>query len=192
MQSFVLIYIVVIVIFLLFLFFENRNPELVKIKSTVDDRTYLVRNLPDSQEAANLLGSVRKNIIQLTDYLEVLYPNDKRVKRLVKFVPDNIVESSASSKYTSYSINKGEKIVFCLRSRNSDQKLVDLNLLMFVALHELAHVITVSIGHTEEFWDNFKWLLQMSVKDNIYKPHNFQKKPEEYCGTQITDSPLEN
>lgn len=192
MQTFIYIYLAVILIFLSFLYFENRNPELKKVKSTVDDRYYLVRNREDKQEAANLLAQVRENIITLTDYLSLNHPNDKRVKRLKKFEPDNIVESSATSKYTSYSINKGEKIVFCLRSRNSDQKLVDLNLLMFVALHEIAHVITVSIGHTDEFWENFKWLLQMAVKDDIYKPHDFQNNPREYCGTQITDSPLEN
>lgn len=192
MESFVLIYIIVIIVFLLFLYFENRNPELKRVKSTIDNRNYLVRNKEDGEQAANLLAKVRKYLLQLSDYLEVRYPDDKRVKRLRKFAPDNIVESSPNSKYTSYSVNKGEKIVFCLRSRNSEQKLVDLNLLMFVALHELAHVITVSIGHTEEFWDNFKWLLEKAVSQNLYIPHNFQKKPVEYCGTQITDSPLEN
>ena len=33
-------------------------------------------------------------------------------------------------------------------------KLVDKNLLLFVALHELSHIMTVSLNHTEEFWDN--------------------------------------
>lgn len=192
MTSFILIYVIIIVIFFVFLYFDNINSELKKVKSKIDNRFYLVRNEPDQQQAADTLANVRKKIIELTNYLEAKYPKDKRVQRLIKYKPDNIVESSEHSKYTSYSINKGEKIVFCLRSRNSEKKLVDLNLLMFVALHEIAHVVTVSIGHTDEFWDNFKWILQQAVSIKLYTPHNFSKKPEEYCGTHITDSPLDN
>ena len=61
---------------------------------------------------------------------------------------------------------------------------------MFVAIHELAHVITKSIGHTDEFWDNMKFLLKKSVKINIYKKHDYKNNPIPYCGTEITDSPL--
>ena len=61
---------------------------------------------------------------------------------------------------------------------------------MFVALHELSHVMTKSIGHTEEFWDNFRFLLKEAINANLYKNHNFRKFPVKYCGTEITDSPL--
>jgi hypothetical protein len=193
MDSFILIFIIVIVVFYMLIYFDEKNNELKKVKSTVDGREYLVRgDLEDNIQAANLLAEVRKKMVELSDYLQVKHPKDARVIKLKKFSPDNIVEKTKDSKYTSYSINKGEKIVFCLRSRNSDEKLVNLNLLMFVALHELGHVITVSIGHEEEFWDNFKWLLEQSIVLGIYKPHDFRKKPEEYCGTQITDTPLNN
>ena len=192
MSSFVYLYFIIILIFFLFLYFDNVNSELKSVKSQVDNRYYLVRNEPDQQQAADILANVRERIIKLSKHLSEKNPEDDRVKRLVRYKPDNIVESSAHSKYTSYSINKGEKIVFCLRSRNSEKKLVDLNLMMFVALHEIAHVITVSIGHTDEFWDNFKWILKEAVSIKLYDPHNFSKKPEEYCGTNITDSPLYN
>lgn len=190
MNQFVLIYIVVIILFLVLILFDNKKKDMEYIKSGVDKKEYLVRKLPDKQEAANLLAQTREKLLELSDYLEEKYPNDERVKRLERFHNTIIVESQPKSKFTSFSVNKGEKIVFCLRSRNSEEKLVNLNLLMFVALHELAHVITKSVGHTEEFWDNFKWILIQAVKIKVYKPHDFQKKPEEYCGTQITDSPL--
>ena len=61
---------------------------------------------------------------------------------------------------------------------------------MFVALHEMGHICTKSIGHTDEFWTNFKWLLQKSIEIKIYKKQDFRKDPQEYCGTTITDSPL--
>ena len=61
---------------------------------------------------------------------------------------------------------------------------------MFVALHEMGHICTKSIGHTDEFWNNFKWLLQKSIDINVYTKQDFRKNPQEYCGTTITDSPL--
>ena len=61
---------------------------------------------------------------------------------------------------------------------------------MFVALHELGHLMTKSIGHTEEFWKNFKFLLQEAIKIGIYTKDDFNKNPVEYCGTNITDTPL--
>ena len=125
------------------------------------------------------------------DYLENKYPDDPRVERMIiNFKPDKIMESTPNSKYTSYSVNKGEKVVLCLRSRNSKEELVEENVLMFVALHEMGHICTKSIGHTDEFWNNFKWLLQQSIDINIYSKQDFRKNPQEYCGTTITDTPL--
>ena len=85
-------------------------------------------------------------------------------KSRLNYALSNLVQSTPDSKYTSYSVNKGEKVVLCLRSRNSKEELVDENILMFVALHEMGHICTKSIGHTEEFWTNFKWLLQKSIE----------------------------
>ena len=112
------------------------------------------------------------------------------LNRLVQnFNPNKISETTPDAKYTSYSVNKGEKIVFCLRSKDEKQKLVDLNIMMFVALHELAHTMTKSVGHTPEFWNNFRILLRNARKLGIYKRVNYNEKPVEYCGTKITDDP---
>ena len=105
------------------------------------------------------------------------------------FNPNNITESDENNKYTSYSVNKGEKIVFCVRSRDEKKKLVKLNIMMFVALHELAHTMTESIGHTEEFWNNFRVLLRNARRMGIYKRVNYNETPVDYCGTKITDDP---
>ena len=102
------------------------------------------------------------------------------------------MESTPDSKYTSYSVNKGEQIVYCLRSRDSEERLVDLNTILFVALHELSHVMTISVGHTPEFWDNFRFLLANAIHWNMYTAVNFRKTPKAYCGTHITDSPLDD
>lgn len=38
---------------------------------------------------------------------------------------------------------------------------------MFVLLHEMAHLMTESIGHTPEFWTNFKKILQDGIQVGI-------------------------
>ena len=54
-------------------------------------------------------------------------------------------ESTDDSKFTSYSINKGEEIVFCLRCKKTNQ-LHNINELMYVAIHEISHVACPEIG----------------------------------------------
>ena len=63
--------------------------------------------------------------------------------------------------------------------------------MMFVSLHELAHIMTKSIGHdNDEFWSNFKFILTNATELGIYKNVDYRQEPEEYCGMMITDSPL--
>ena len=60
----------------------------------------------------------------------------------------------------------------------------------FVAIHELGHLMTKSIGHEPEFWNSFKLLLKIAIDNGIYKDIDFNKKPEPYCGITISDNPL--
>jgi len=165
--------------------------EVEYITSAVDGQEYVVRSLPDKQDAADLLAQIRKKLEKMVLHLKETLSTDERTERLLKnFHSNKISEGSENAKYTSYSINKGEKIVFCLRSKDEKKTLVDLNTMTFVALHELAHIATESIGHTKEFWDNFKWILKEATKVKIYTFQDFNTKPVGYCGIQITDNPL--
>ena len=195
MEDFFSIFIIFITVFLIFTYYQSKYGEIITVRSEIDGKEYLVRNnqkYADSEEAADTLAIIRNKLVDLTNYLEKNDEKSSAVKRLLKnFRPDNITESPRSSKFTSYSVNKGEKIVFCLRSRDENEKLIDINTLMFVALHELAHVMTKSVGHTEEFWSNFRYLLKNSIKLGIYKYQDFRKKPVKYCGITITDTPYQ-
>jgi len=193
MNNFVSYFIIIFLILCGYIYVEGLNNEVIYVKSTLDNNEYLVRNLEDKLDAANLMAQMKKRLLKLQTYLEEYHSDEKRVKRFIKkFNPDNITESTKNNKYTSYSINKGEKIVFCIRSRDDQEKLIDINTLMFVALHELAHIMTVSIGHTEEFWNNFKFILNKATAVNVYSAINYSKNPQKYCGITITDSPLYN
>lgn len=190
MKDFISFFISTILITTIYIHFENKVKEVEYITSEVDSRDYLVQNHKDKKEAADLLATIRKNLILLMNELKKTNKDQEDVKRMINnFNPDNITETDKESKYTSYSINKGEKMVFCLRSRDEKNNLEDLNTMMFVAIHELAHTMTKSIGHTPEFWDNFRTLLKNARKLGIYKRVNYNETPKSYCGIKITDDP---
>jgi len=105
------------------------------------------------------------------------------------FNPQKISETLPNSELTAYSENKGEKIAFCLSKTKESTTLIDVNTLTFVSIHELSHVMTKSVGHKQEFWQNFKFLLENAKAANIYVPVDYKKKPQNYCGMTITDSP---
>ena len=110
------------------------------------------------KKASNLLAQTTTNMTKLVSHLEKNFPSDKNVIFLVKnYNPKRIKEILPTSEYTAYRENKGEKIAFCLGSDKKDlDNLIDQNTLMFVALHELSHLATKTIGHDETFWKNFK------------------------------------
>jgi len=162
-----------------FVYYDGKNNEVEYLKSNVDNNTYLVRKMHDAQNAADLLAAIRQKLTKICKYCLVEYPQNKAVIRLNnKFNPNNISETGKNSKYTSYSVNKGEKIVLCLRSRDGKDKLIDENTLTFVSVHELAHIMTKSVGHTDEFWKNFKFLLETAIEPNLYKKENYELKPK--------------
>jgi hypothetical protein len=160
------------------------------IISDVDGEKYCVRERSQMQLAADLLANVTKKMKDLVAYCAQKYPDDENIQRLVqKFNPTKISETLPTSEYTAYSENKGEKLAFCLNKQKMGTKLIDINTLTFVAIHELAHIMTVSEGHKQEFWQNFKFLLEQAKNANIYSPVDYKKNPEPYCGMEITDNP---
>jgi predicted metal-dependent hydrolase len=174
------------------MFSGNSRYPLVKVRSTVDGREYKVRDLPDKQRAANLIANLRLRLEQLMNELQKSYPSKPQVQRLVqnfKSDPNRFLESTPDAEHTSYSVNKGEEVHFCLRQRDGTESLVDENVMVFVAIHEMAHMITKSIGHDAEFWNNFGWLLREAEAKNLYRPMDFKSHPVMYCGVSITDSP---
>jgi predicted metal-dependent hydrolase len=191
---------VLILVFLIFKTYiypklHNKYYNLILYKSDIDDVKYEVRNILNKQEAANMLARIKQNIIILKDYLtENINNYDLKMQSYIKqlnrnLININISESDEYSKFTSYSVNKGEKIVFCLRSKKKLlYNLHDLNLVMYVVLHELAHVACPEYGHTQLFKQIFTFLTQVAIKLNLYKKIEFASSPQEYCGLTIAES----
>ena len=232
--------IIISLIVIIYKYFEKNSYDVVMVKSEANGKQYLVRNLSDKQEAANLLGNLAIKLEKLVEIIqnegyENIYnkyiktdvekettinningnkskdliegqeggsserqtlENDMKIKlkedieRLINnFNSDAFSETTPDSKYTSYSVNKGEKINFCVRSK-TDDTLVKENIMTFVSIHEMGHLMTKSIGHDPEFWQNMRLLLKISIDNGLYKNVDFNKKPEPYCGITISDTPL--
>jgi len=186
----------VLVIFILFicykLYKESDIFQLKCIVSTVDGDKYCVRERKNLQAASDLLANITVKMKKLVHYVDEKYPDQPNIRRLVKkFNPKKIVETLPTSEYTAYSENKGQKIAFCLnREKENNNNLIDENTLMFVAIHEMSHVASETIGHNTEFWANFKFLLNEAKEAGVYTPVDYSKNKQEYCGMTITDNTL--
>jgi hypothetical protein len=161
------------------------------IISDIDGKRYCVRERRKLEMAADMLANTTANMQKLVDHCYQKFPNRGNTQRLKEgFNPKTIQETLPTSEFTAYSENKGEKIAFCLDKKKSGKGgLIDPNTLMFVAIHELSHVASESVGHTDEFWKNFKFLLIEAEKIGIYSPIDYKSEPKEYCGMDITDNP---
>ena len=168
--------------------------DLMRLKciiSDVDGNKYCVRDRTLVKPAVDKLARVSANLGLVVRHVYKKYPERSNCQRLKqRFDPSVIRETLPTSKLTAYSENKGEKIAFCLNKRNhNNEELIDDNTLMFVALHELAHVASESVGHNDEFWSNFRFLLKEAVDLDLYTPLDYSKYPQSYCGMRITDNP---
>lgn len=177
----------------IFIFFTICNKiykkgDIVSIRSKVDGQIYVVRKLPDAKQAADKLANINRQVLKLISSVDISKPGTKDL--INNYNPRTLSETLPGSKYTSYSVNKGEKISICLR-KEKDNSFIDDNTILFVVIHELAHVMTPEVGHTPLFWSNMKYLLEVGEKISIYNPVNYKETPMDYCGMEINTTPYE-
>ena len=201
-----LLFLIILCVFISIMVFFNKDlfdKDVIRVKSTIDDQVYLVRKLPNSQEAANLLASYKKDIIKISQKLKEKYIDnaDKSdseyeykkngIERLLSnFKVNNLSESDPYHKYKSYMINKGEELYLCLRhTKDRNYEFNDRNLVIFTICHELAHVCNITLQHPPEFWDWMKVLLEVAEEIGLYKPVDYAKYPAQYCGMAINSTP---
>lgn len=169
---------------------------------TFESQTYLVRNVSDKRKAAEMLYDIRKRLITLIDMIIIEMENNKShkysdkyysyVKTIQNRLPFSIIrESSPTSQYTSYTTNKGEEITFCLRCKQNGY-LHDVNDIMYVAIHEIAHIGCPEIGHTKLFHKINKYLLQEGINKGIYEYRNYKLKNADYCGLKLNNTIIDS
>ena len=115
------------------------------------------------------------------------------IKRLFNnYNPDNIIENApATDQYTSYVEDKGVVYALCLREKVSGKnEFHDYNILEFVAMHEMAHMASVTAQHDDiEFWINFKILVTNAVEAGLHTPVDYSKEPVNYCRLIVDYNP---
>lgn len=106
-------------------------------------------------------------LIELKNAVAPLFSKTKKYSGLLSPINDRDVLSEIKlyKGNKSYTINK-EKVFLCLKDKQNEY--YNDNLLKFVFLHELSHVITDEIGHTKKFNQIFDELLKEASKMGIY------------------------
>lgn len=190
----IVLYILLIIILVLsVIYYKYNNADVVYETSSLNNVKYLVRDLPDKNVSANMLAQISINMEKLTNYL---YENKTKYKQHTEHIEQLhskmkdciIMENGENDEYTSYSVNKGEQIIFCLRSRNNKDKLHDINLLMYVVLHEMSHVACPEYDHTPLFKEIFAFIATVATELQLYDKIDFSVDNQEYCGMILNES----
>lgn len=194
--SIIIILIIIAVTFYLINLYTS-YAENIYIKSALDNNTYVIRNSHNKtveflQNSADTLASINIKMETLINYLVKKYAQDPNNNYWVNKLRENykpymVSEAANDPRYTTYTIDKTDMRV-CLRTRDSKEELYDLNLLMYVVLHESAHMGNYSpdgipiIGHDLEFKNIFITLVKEAIQLGLYKYEDYAKNPKSYCG----------
>ena len=169
------------------------------IRSDIDNEYYMVRDLPDKYQACNTIATMKQKVNILIDHLYEKKDTDykdfrENIYRLKERVYDiTISENNGRGSETSYSVNKGDELVLCLRSKSQWNKFHNNNLIFYVVLHELSHIASPTYepeykNHGPVFKRIFAFITNAAINIGLYEKINFNEKSEEYCGIYITDS----
>lgn len=182
----------VIFIFIYIFLFVNKT-NLMYVEAHTGTK-FLVHKDSKTQEKANILGEIVQNLYKLRNYLVANKNNFPDHTEYITLLENNFQENKTSvyetdpdSDLTSYSVNKGEEISFCLTSKKTGQ-IHNINLLMYVAIHEIAHIACPEIGHGDVFKKIFKKFIEEAIKIGIYHKVDYALVPNEYCGMILSSS----
>lgn len=164
----------------------------IKCVQRSENRRYCIRERAEKKfmKGVELLDVVNKKVLLLLKKLKTKYPSEPNVQRLLGGYNSQILhEILPCDHHVAYVENKGDKVALCLQIEKYESKFIDINTLTFVILHEISHIASKSIGHTTEFRENFRFILDEAVKAKIYDPVNYKKNPVRYCGMMIQHNP---
>jgi hypothetical protein len=187
----ILISIIIIFIYILYIIKKNR----LTLVQANNNNKYMVYNDENKIESANLLATLVDNMYKLRNNLI----NNKNkeyeeYKEYIDLLEENfnnertyIYENIPDSNLTSFTINKGEELGFCLKSKITGN-FHDINLLMYVAIHEMSHVACPEIGHNDLFKKIFMFFTTEAIKMGLYTKIDYQINNVEYCGMILSSS----
>jgi hypothetical protein len=174
------------------------------VQSSIDGKYYKVRIEKGNQHKANLLAvlHIKLNTIVTSLREQSIYSQNVPVQRLIQNWNQGVTikEIGKMESDAAYVINK-KHMSFCLQERpeNNKKTIEDLNLMTYVGIHELAHIMSHEIGHGDEFISNFEFLLNYSKQLKYYDPLLHKEVPiyiqldkldtaDNYCGVPLINS----
>jgi len=188
----VIVIITIVIVYSIYSLYKYFNDD-VSYFITPDQRSYEVRNGSDDtkEKAAKYLSDLNDKIDAIVIYMKKHNaPDAITAGRLYdRWTVCKLRETASSDSSVAFTINKGREIRICIRSGDTFE---DPNTSLFVILHELAHVMSVTYGHNEEFYKNFTFITTLASRLGLYKPENFSLEPKNYCGISISSTPLYN
>ena len=117
------------------------------------------------------------------------FPSQRDAERLASNWKNIQINETTYRDHVAYVIDKNRKFYLCASTPDGSNE--DPNTMRFVVLHELAHMMSESYGHTEEFSEHFLQLIRVATHLGLYDPVNYSKNPVIYCGTKISHTPCE-
>jgi hypothetical protein len=190
--STVIVFIVLILFFtiIILIIIENNELFIEYRHAKLNNKKYGIQEeFSKSDDAVEILAELHTNMDKFITDLQNKFPNDERVLRLAKGFRRAEIQEAPNDDGSSYTINKGDLVAICLRHKKTEHPFHDNNTLLFVMIHEMSHIASISEGHNSEFVTNFKWLLQQAKSLGYYEPVNYKKSPITYCGVNVTNNP---
>jgi hypothetical protein len=162
-----------------------------RVQSKIDNRYYLVRNVnPEyNQKTADMLAVLNKRMLKLIEHLKTTDNKDYQVNvdlLISRYNPDDIMENILQVD-TSFVTDKLHMEI-CVDDRKEEPKLEDINTLVFVVVHEMSHMASITYSHNAEFNKNFTFLLKKAIEIGIYTYVDYSKFPVTYCGMELTST----
>ena len=160
----------------------------ILVNSTINDKQYYVKSGDKETSAADTLATLENIMHDFADKMydkQSTYPIEKR--RYIKNLWRNchkttLEEADVYDNQNTYTINKGDKIVFCIRT--DQNTFYSINVLTYVLLHEMAHMGNRRFGHGDEFVKIFEFFLDEAAILGLYKKID-PSNPEKYRGMII-------
>jgi hypothetical protein len=163
-----------------------RRPRMIWAQSS-SGRVYFVKNLPDARRAADHLEALERRLVDFLIAAQRLVPHDARIRRIRERWNGTLSEVEDSKDNVAYSLGK-TTVHICVREK--DGSLADMNSALYVLYHELAHIATVSFGHTDLFWKNMRFLLELAEYVGAYKYYDHDAATSMLCDKKLGTNPL--
>jgi hypothetical protein len=149
------LFVIIIVALVLYLIIKNLIlNDVAPFVSNYDGHEYHVRKndtVRNKSIAADYLAKLNDKINTIVDYAQKnQIPDKNTVDRLAyKWNRCELKEIDSHDRSAAYTLNKSKEIRLCIRRAGGGFE--NENTSMFVLLHELAHVMSISYGHEDEF-----------------------------------------